>query len=84
MRCGCPHCDTFMIQEEDSQSACVCPNCGYRCNACLGTGSAITREDLEKLRNTEWFTPMFDGAPDDEPSANQPLSPEPPDAPSKF
>ena len=34
MRCGCPHCESFMVQEELSRSACVCPECGYRCD-CL-------------------------------------------------
>ena len=45
MRCGCPQCETFMVHEEDRQSACVCPQCGYKCNACLGTGTALTREE---------------------------------------
>lgn len=66
MRCGCPQCDAFMVQEEESQSACVCPFCGYRCNACLGTGTAITREELSRLRDTQWFTPRFDNEPTDE------------------
>jgi len=66
MRCGCPHCDTFMIQEELSRSACVCPNCGYRCDACLGTGTALSREDLLRLKTTDWFTPNFQAATDDD------------------
>jgi hypothetical protein len=60
MRCGCPHCDAFMIQGGAAE-VCVCPECGYRCNACLGTGTAITREELAKLRGTEWFSPSFLG-----------------------
>ena len=64
MRCGCPQCDAFMVQEDEAQSACVCPFCGYRCNACLGTGTAITREELARLKNTEWFTPRFDDETD--------------------
>ncbi len=80
MRCGCPHCQTFMIQEEEPRQACVCPECGYRCNACLGTGTAITREELNRLRNTEWFAPSFDGAADDA----APLTPADPDAPQGF
>ena len=35
-----------MIQSETDGQACVCPECGYRCNACLGTASMITREQL--------------------------------------
>lgn len=66
MRCGCPHCGTFMIQEEDNKSVCVCPDCGYKCNACLGTGTVISREEILKNRNTDWFTPMFNGAEENE------------------
>jgi hypothetical protein len=69
-----------MVQEELSESACVCPVCNYRCNACLGTGTAITRDELQKLRGTEWFTPLFNGEPDDEST----LTPEPPDAQKEF
>lgn len=60
MRCGCPHCETFMVQSETDAQACVCPNCGYRCNACLGTNSMISKEQLEKLKATDWFDPSFD------------------------
>ena len=69
-----------MVQEELNESACVCPNCGYRCNACLGTGTAITREQLQNLRNTDWFTPVYNGPADDEEAVTQ----EPPDAPEEF
>ncbi|MCE5342532.1 MAG: hypothetical protein LLF96_02950 [Eubacteriales bacterium] len=78
MRCGCPHCGAFMIQEEESRQACVCPACGYRCNACLGTGTAISREELSQLRGTEWFTPQFDGAAEEQ----SPLTPADPDDPA--
>jgi hypothetical protein len=80
MRCGCPNCGAFMIHEELSESACVCPVCNYRCNACLGTGTAITREDLQKMRETEWFAPQFNGESDND----EPFSPEPPDVPKGF
>ena len=43
MRCGCPECGSFMIHAE-SDHACVCPECLYRCYACQGTGTALTRE----------------------------------------
>ena len=46
MRCGCPHCEAYMIQSETDGMACVCPSCGYRCNACLGTGTVLSREQL--------------------------------------
>jgi len=84
MRCGCPHCQAFMVQEED-RSTCVCPECGYRCDACLGTGTAITREQLTALRNTAWFAPSFDGSPDDPAFSEHGFTTqESPDAPSGF
>ena len=46
MRCGCPHCEGYMIQSEAANQTCACPYCNYHCNACLGTGTAITREYL--------------------------------------
>lgn len=61
MRCGCPHCNTFMVQKDHDASVCVCPECHYRCNACLGTGTALTREALAQLKGTDWFSPSFDG-----------------------
>ncbi|MEG0493702.1 MAG: hypothetical protein RR653_14470 [Clostridia bacterium] len=55
-----------MIQSETEGQACCCPDCGYRCNACLGTNTVITREQIEKLKETDWFTPSFNSAADDE------------------
>ena len=66
MRCGCPHCEAFMVQEENRENACVCPACGYRCNACLGTGTALSREDVLKRKGTDWFTPVPDAPSCDE------------------
>lgn len=80
MRCGCPYCATFMVQLEENASACICPECGYRCNACLGTGTALTREDLVRLRGTDWFTPNFEGA--SEPGED--ITSARPDAPEEF
>lgn len=82
MRCGCPHCEAYMIQSEAEGIACVCPSCGYRCNACLGTNTVISREQLEKLKETEWFTPSFDSPASD---GDQPATaPEYPGAPKGF
>ena len=50
MRCGCPECGTYMIQSEGSELGCVCPNCLYRCKACLGTNSVISREDMLAMK----------------------------------
>ena len=33
---------------------------------CIFTASMITREQLEKLKNTDWFTPQFDRPLNDE------------------
>ena len=66
MRCGCPHCEAFMIHSETDHQACVCPECGYRCNACLGTASMVSRKELSKLKDVEWFIPVFDRPLNDE------------------
>lgn len=69
MRCGCPHCEAYMIQSETDGMACVCPSCGYRCNACLGTGTVLSRERLQALRDMDWFAPRFDSPINDEDDA---------------
>ena len=50
MRCACHECDTYMVHSEGLALGCVCPNCGYRCKACLGTDSVVSRENLKNLR----------------------------------
>ena len=65
MRCGCPHCQAYMVQSDGEALACVCPECGYRCNACLGTGTVLSREALQALRDKDWFTPNFQSPADD-------------------
>ena len=49
MRCGCPQCGTYMIQSEGIDFGCVCPECLYRCRACMGTNTVVSREDLRSL-----------------------------------
>ena len=49
MRCGCPNCEAFMIHAEDSDD-CVCPDCGHRCHACLGTNTVWSPERIAELR----------------------------------
>ena len=51
MRCGCPDCGTYMVHSEGLELGCVCPSCGYRCKACLGTDSVIGRESLKHIQN---------------------------------
>lgn len=49
MRCGCPECGAYMIQTEGLDLGCVCPDCLYRCRACMGTNSVVSREDLKQI-----------------------------------
>ena len=49
MRCGCPQCGTYMIQSESLNLGCVCPDCLYRCRACMGTNTVVSREDLKSI-----------------------------------
>lgn len=55
MRCSCKECGTYMIQAESDHLGCVCPDCGYRCNDCLGTNTVVSREALRSLA----FDPRF-------------------------
>ena len=48
MRCGCPVCKSYMVQSEGDRIACVCPDCSYRCNACMGTNTLLSRQELQK------------------------------------
>ena len=38
-----------MNHSEGLELGCVCPNCGYRCKACLGTDSVIDRDSLKHI-----------------------------------
>ena len=59
MRCGCPQCGTFMIHEEGGGHLdCCCPACGYRCSACLGTDSVMSREDIGAFREGKFVSRM--------------------------
>ena len=51
MRCSCHVCDTYMVHSEGLELGCVCPQCGYRCKACLGTNSVVSRDALKGLVN---------------------------------
>ncbi|MBQ3425260.1 MAG: hypothetical protein IJH38_08690 [Clostridia bacterium] len=68
MRCSCHVCDTYMVQSEGLELGCVCPQCGYRCKACLGTDSVLRRDQLSDLASNaslmqEIFS-SFDADPD--------------------
>ncbi len=67
MRCSCPQCDVYMIQSEKGSPACCCPECGYRCNACMGTGTVVSREELLALKQFPWREVRFeDDRPEEE------------------
>lgn len=55
MRCSCKECGTYMVQADSDKLGCVCPDCGYRCNDCLGTNTVVSREMLKNLA----FDPRF-------------------------
>ena len=58
MRCGCPECGTLMIHEEGGRNlCCCCPDCGYRCNDCLGTDTIVSRDQLKNLAFDPRFSP---------------------------
>ena len=78
MRCSCHVCDTYMNQSEGLELGCVCPNCGYRCKACLGTDSVVSREGLKDLVfNTQLMRDIFssfddlDEGPEKDPSPDK-------------
>ncbi len=78
MRCSCHVCDTYMNQSEGLELGCVCPNCGYRCKACLGTDSVVSRKGLKDLVfNTQLMQDIFtafddpDEGPEKDPSPDK-------------
>ena len=61
MRCSCRNCGVYMVQSEDSHLGCVCPECGERCTACLGTNSVMSRESIERLKKDPAYAEMLLG-----------------------
>ena len=64
MRCSCHDCGTYMNQSEGIELGCVCPECGYRCKACLGTNSVVSRDKLKALANNPEFLSEIFGEPE--------------------
>lgn len=61
MRCSCHVCDTYMAQSEGLELGCVCPQCGYRCKACLGTDTVVSRDALKNLaHNPDFLRDIFE------------------------
>lgn len=75
MRCGCPQCGTYMIQSESLDLGCVCPDCLYRCRACMGTNTVVSREDLGRLVFTD-YTAEHEAHEDGDAGRGIPLTPE--------
>lgn len=60
MRCSCHECGTYMAQSEGLELGCVCPDCGYRCKACLGTNTVVSRDALKNLsRDPDFLNEIF-------------------------
>ena len=53
MRCGCPVCGAYMIQQEGGAFlGCHCPACDYRCDACMGTDTLLSKEEISHFLAT--------------------------------
>ena len=63
MRCGCIECGAFMVHAED-QAVCVCPECGHKCSACLGTNTVVSRDKLKDLKFVSWISRDIEKAQD--------------------
>lgn len=64
MRCGCHECGAYMAQSEGLELGCVCPVCGYRCKACLGTNSVVSRDALRSFARDPAFLKEIFEEPD--------------------
>lgn len=66
MRCSCQNCGTYMVHAESLSLGCVCPECGARCRACLGTDTVVSRETLRRLKDDPALAGrLFHGDADD-------------------
>ena len=78
MRCTCPVCGVWRIHAESDALGCVCPECGSRCTACLGTDSVVSREALARLADDPRFSPEAFAAvfeEDDDPDESDSVPP---------
>mgnify|MGYP006873212546 CR=1 FL=1 len=57
MRCSCRNCGTYMIQADSDHLGCVCPDCGRRCQDCLGTDTVVSEDKLSALALDPRFSP---------------------------
>ena len=83
MRCSCQNCGTYMVHAESLSLGCVCPECGARCRACLGTDTVVSREALRRLKDdpalAEQFLPRDEAGGEDEPWQGEHFAPFPRD-----
>ena len=66
MRCGCPECGGYMTHSEGHYMGCVCAVCGYKCSACLGTNTVISKDALRDLKGDDFFEQAFTHRSDDD------------------
>ena len=59
MRCSCMNCGVYMIQSDDAHLGCVCPECGNRCTACLGTNTVMDKETVKSLKSDPVLASML-------------------------
>ena len=59
MRCSCMICGVYMIQSDDAHLGCVCPECGNRCTACLGTHTVMDKETVRSLKSDPFLTSLL-------------------------
>ncbi|MBQ4609294.1 MAG: hypothetical protein IJN79_06770 [Clostridia bacterium] len=64
-----------MIQSEGLDLGCVCPECLFRCRACMGTNTVVSRENLKHLVFVD-HTKEHEAQEETGVSARQPLRPE--------
>lgn len=62
-----------MIQAESLSLGCVCPDCLYRCSACMGTNTVVSRENLRSLT---FVDRTAEPSPEDDGGEAGPLRPE--------
>ncbi len=59
MRCMCRECGTYMVQAEDGNLGCICPECFARCRDCLGTDTVISQEAFARLKDDPALAAML-------------------------
>ena len=67
MRCGCPHCEAYMIQFRNRRHGLRVPTRAATAAMPVWAPAPLSpRERLKALKDTDWFTPQFDSPVSDE------------------